>query len=61
MHLFWSWVWPITPMIVEWTKHSGVGNGEPPSRTILVVGGQRHVGRVVESLLSDLVVVVSGE
>ena len=48
-------------MIAEWTNHSGAGDGETPGQTILVVGGQRHVGRVVESWLSGLVVVESGE
>ena len=61
MHLLWSWVWPITPMIAEWTNHCGAGNGEPPSQTILVVGGRRHVVRVVENWLGSLVVVESGE
>ena len=48
-------------MVVKWTDHSGAGNGKTPSQTILVAGGRRHIRRVVESLLSGLVVVESGE
>ena len=48
-------------MIVKWVDHSGAGDGETPSRTILVVGGRRHDERVVESWLSGLVVVESSE
>ena len=48
-------------MIAEWTNHSGADNGETPSRMILVVGGRRHVERIVESLLGSVVVVESGE
>ena len=39
-------------MIAERTSNSGAGDGEAPSQNILVVGGQRHVGRMVESWLS---------
>ena len=55
MHLLWSWVWPITPMIAEWTNHSWAGNGQSPSQTILVVGGRRHIGRVVSESVRVLI------
>ena len=48
-------------MIAKRMNHSGAGDGETPSQMILVVGGRRHVERVVESWLSGLVVVESGE
>ena len=52
MHLFRSCVWPITPMIAKRTSNSGAGDGETPGRNGLVVGGRRHVEKVVESWLS---------
>ena len=48
-------------MVAKRTGYSGAGDGETPGRNILVVGGRRHVVRVVESWLSSLVVVESGE
>ena len=48
-------------MIAKRMNHGGAGNGETPSQTILVVRGRRHVRGVVESWLSGLVVVESGE
>ena len=48
-------------MIVKWVNYSRAGDSEAPSWMILVVGGRRHVRRVVESWLSGLVVVESGE
>ena len=48
-------------MIVKRTSHSGAGDGETPSQNVLVIGGGRHVERRVESLLSGVVVVESGE
>ena len=61
MHLFRSCVWSITSMIVKRMSYSGAGDGETPSQNILVVGGRRHVERRVESWLSSVVVVESGE
>ena len=48
-------------MIAKRTSNSGTGDGETPSRNILVVGGRRHVERRVESWLSGLVIVESSE
>ena len=61
MHLFRSCVWPIASMIAKRMTYSRAGDGKTPSRNILVVGGQRHVKRVVESWLGSVVVVESGE
>ena len=60
-HLLWSCVWSIAPMVVKRTSHSGAGGSQSPGRNILVVGQQRHGKRVVESWLSRMVVVESGE
>ena len=48
-------------MIVKRVSYSGAGDGETPSRNILVAGGRRHVERVVESWLGSVVVVESSE
>ena len=61
MHLFWSCVWSIPSMIVEWMSYGRAGDCQSPGRNLLVVGGRRHVDRGVESWLRELVVVESGE
>ena len=48
-------------MVVKWMDSTGTGDGETPSWTILGAGRHGHVERVVESWLSDLVIVESGE
>ena len=61
MHLFRSCVRSIASMIVKRASYSRAGDGEIPSRNILVVGGRRHVVRSGRELVEWLVVVESGE
>ena len=60
-HLLWSCVQSVAPMVAKRTCHSGAGDSQTPGWNILVVGGWRHLVRVVEELVEWLVVVESGE